>query len=203
MHRNIQYLTRQEYDAISHTLESDKSVSLEDKAIMTIAMYTGLRGCDIAGLTFDSIDWNRDLIRIRQSKTQNPLILPLRAVVGNAIFDYIKYERPRCQEPYIFITVKRPYRRYHTGNLDAICVKVMHKAGVRLSSDDRKGLHLFRHYVATSLLQSKVQQPVISATLGHASPRSLNHYLDADMEHLKGCSLDISRFPIGKEVFGV
>lgn len=46
-------------------------------------------------------------------------------------------------------------------------------------------MHLFRHNVATSLLHSGVQQPVISATLGHASPDSLDCYLNAEFERLK------------------
>ena len=50
-----------------------------------LAIYTGLRGCDIAGLTLDAIDWNRDFIYIRQQKTEIPLELPLTAIVGNAI----------------------------------------------------------------------------------------------------------------------
>lgn len=164
-------------------------------------MYTGLRGCDISGLTFDSFDWQHDLIKITQSKTGNQLILPLRAVVGNAIFDYLQKERPICPDPYIFLTVNAPYRRLHTSNLDAICSKLMYKAGIRLQSKERKSIHLFRHHVATALLQSGVQQPVISAALGHSSPESLDHYLSAEFKRLKECSLSIKGFPMRKEVF--
>lgn len=77
----------------------------------------------------------------------------------------------------------------------------MNKAGIRNSPDDRRGLHLFRHYVATSLLENGVEQPVISSTLGHQSPESLNSYLSADFVHLKECALSIDLFPIRKEVF--
>lgn len=199
--KNIQYLTKQELNAIKHTLEYDDTVSLQDKAIITIAMYTGLRGCDISGLTFDSFDWQHDLIKITQSKTGNQLILPLRAVVGNAIFDYLQKERPICPDPYIFLTVNAPYRRLHTSNLDAICSKLMYKAGIRLQSKERKSIHLFRHHVATALLQSGVQQPVISAALGHSSPESLDHYLSAEFKRLKECSLSIKGFPMRKEAF--
>lgn len=40
-----------------------------------------------------NIDWKADRMNIRQSKTDAPLCLPLTATVGNAIYDYIKYER--------------------------------------------------------------------------------------------------------------
>lgn len=201
--KNIQYLTEQELAAIKHTLENDSTISLRDKAIITLAMYTGLRGCDISALTFDSFDWNHDLIRITQVKTGQPLTLPLRAVVGNAVFDYLLHERPKCVEPYVFLTVHAPHRRLHTGNLDAICSKVMSKAGIRQSKNDRKSIHLFRHHLATSLLQAGVQQPVISATLGHASPDSLDRYLSAEFKRLKECSLSIEAFPVRKEFFDI
>ncbi len=88
-------------------------------------------------------------------------------------------------------------------NLDAICSKVMCKAGIRQGKNERKSLHLFRHNVATTLLQGGVQQPVISATLGHASPDSLDRYLSAEFKRLKECSLSIEHFPIRKGVFDV
>lgn len=107
-----------------------------------------------------------------------------------------------CDE-YVFLTVHVPHRRLPTSNLDAICSKVMNKAGIRQGESERKSIHLFRHHVATSLLQAGVQQPVISAALGHASPDSLNYYLSAEFNRLKECSLSIEGFPVGKGVFGV
>ena len=94
-------------------------------------MYTGLRGCDISALTLENFDWEHDLIKNTKAKTGQPLTLPLRAVVGNAVFDYLLKERPQCPEPYVFLTVHVPHRRLHTSNLDAICSKVMCKAGIR------------------------------------------------------------------------
>ena len=201
--KNIQYLTEKELTAIRHTLENDGTISLQDKAIITLAMYTGLRGCDISALTLDNFDWEHDLIKITQAKTGQPLTLPLRAVVGNIVFDYLLHERPKCMEPYVFLTVRVPYRRLHTGNLDAICSKVMRKAGIRQGENERKSIHLFRHHVATALLQAGVQQPVISAALGHASPDSLDRYLSAEFKRLKECSLSIEAFPVRKDIFDI
>lgn len=200
--KNIQYLTGQELAAIKHALENDGTISMQDKAIITLAMYTGLRGCDISALTLDCFDWEHDLIRITQAKTGQPLTLPLRAVVGNAVFEYLLNGRPKSREPYVFLTAHVPHRRLHTSNLDAICSKVMRKAGIRQGTNERKSIHLFRHHVATSLLQAGVQQPVISATLGHASPDSLDRYLSAEFKRLKECSLSIEGFPVRKGVFG-
>lgn len=61
--KNIQYLTSEEIQKVKEALSNDENaLVLSDKAIGMLALYTGLRGCDIAGMTFDAIDWNRDLI---------------------------------------------------------------------------------------------------------------------------------------------
>ena len=199
--KNVQYLTKEEMWRIKSVLEKDTTLSLQNKAICLLALYTGMRSSDICSLTFKSIDWDNDLIRIKQQKTNAALVLPLRAVVGNAIFDYITKERPKSSADTIFLTVNAPYRRLHSSNLNAICVSIMGKAGIRQNPGDRKGMHLFRHYLATSLLGYGVEQPIISSTLGHQSPSSLAPYLSADFTHLKECALNIERFPVRKEVF--
>ena len=199
--KNVQYLTKEEMWRIKSVLEKDTTLSLQNKAICLLALYTGMRSSDICSLTFKSIDWDNDLIRIKQQKTDAALVLPLRAVVGNAIFDYITKERPKSSADTIFLTVNAPYRRLHSSNLNAICVSIMGKAGIRQNPGDRKGMHLFRHYLATSLLGYGVEQPIISSTLGHQSPSSLAPYLSADFTHLKECALNIERFPVRKEVF--
>lgn len=201
--KTVQFLTDDEVTAIKSVLDTDTETSLRDKAIIMIAIYTGLRSGDISSLRLDSIDWGNDLINIVQSKTGNRLTLPLRAIVGNAIFDYVVNERQESNEPFVFLSVNPPYRRLHSSNLNAICCKIMDRAGIRQSDGDRRGMHLFRHRVATGMLGNGIPQPVISATLGHSSPRSLDHYLDAELKRLQECSLSIARYPIGKEVFGI
>lgn len=199
--KNIQYLTKDETKRVKSVLDNDTSLSLQDKAIGLLAYYTGLRSCDITALSLHDIDWEHDIIHIRQQKTGAPLVLPMRATVGNALFDYITKERPETIEKTIFLTVNAPYRRLHTSNLHAICVGIMKKAGIRNNAGDRRGFHLFRHHLATSLLENGIQQPVISSTLGHQSPDSLNPYLSSDFSHLKACALSIDCFPVEKKVF--
>ena len=200
--KNIQYLTSEEIKKVKEALaNAENPLTLRDKAIGMLALYTGLRGCDIAGMTLDSIDWDRDLIYIRQQKTRFPLELPLTAVVGNAIYDYLTSERPRTESRYLFVSQNKPYDRLKSKSIGNVAVRIMKVAGIRQSKGDRKGFHIFRHHLATALLGNGVPQPVISRTLGHTSPDSLEAYLSADFPHLKECSINIERFPVPEEVF--
>jgi integrase len=201
--KNIQYLTGEEVSRIREALGDRMSgLPLRDRAIGMLLMYTGLRGCDVAGMTLDSIDWKNDRIHIRQQKTEEPLDLPLSAMVGNAIYDYLSSERPDSGESRLFLSLTKPFTPLDSGSIGNITGKIMKEAKVRQSPGMRKGVHIFRHHVASALLGNGIPQPVISRTLGHTAPDSLEPYLRADFIHLKECALDISGFPIAGEVFG-
>ena len=200
--KNIQYLTPEEIQKVKSTLvDGENILTLRDTAIGVLALYTGLRGCDIAALTFDVIDWDRDFIDIRQQKTKSPLQLPLTAVTGNAIYDYLTSERPQTESRYVFISQHKPYERLKNQSFGNVADRIMKAAGIRQSKGDRKGFHIFRHHFATALLENGVPQPVISRTLGHTSPDSLESYLRADFPKLKECAINIERYPVPEEVF--
>jgi len=202
--KNIQYLTTQEVKQIREALnDMTNTLSKCDRAIGKLALYTGLRRSDIASLDLSSIDWNNDLIRINQQKTGEPLELPLTAVVGNAVYDYLTEERPSSLNPALFLTLIGSNRRMDVSNMWNVSARIMKAANVRQMEGDRKGFHLFRHHAATTLLGNEISQVVISRTLGHASPNSTETYLAADFVHLKECALSISLFPISEEVFNI
>lgn len=199
--KNIQYLTKEETTRIKTVLTGiTSSLSLRDKAIGLLAFFTGLRSCDIAGLVLSDINWKSDLININQQKTGVPLTLPLRAVVGNAIYDYLINERPKTKCQNVFVTQVRAFTKLQNGSLHNISMKIMKAGNIRTMPGDRKGFHLFRHHMAISLLENGISQPIISQTMGHRSLASLNPYLSADFSHLKECGLSIESFPIQKEV---
>ena len=199
--KNISYLTREEIEKVKAVLAPDNpSLTLRDKAIGMLALYTGLRSCDIAGMTLDALDWDREVITVLQQKTAVPLDLPLTTGVGNALYDFLTYERPSTESRDIFLSQRRPYERLQSSSLGNVAALIMRSAGIRQSLGDRRGLHLFRHHLATTLLGKGVPQPVISRTLGHTSPNSLEPYLTADFPHLKDCALSIARWPVPEEV---
>jgi|AntAceMinimDraft_3_1070362.scaffolds.fasta_scaffold03918_1 integrase len=199
--KNIQYLTAEEFRLLKTCLLAEQSpVCLRNRAIGLLAMYTGLRGCDIMGLRMDSIDWEKDVIIISQQKTAVPWNLTLGPVVGNAIFDYIVNDRSQTDVAEIFLSQHHPYGRMKPSAAYNVSKTIMKACKIRKNLGDRMGLHIFRHHLATELLSKNVPLPVISKILGHSSPSSTETYLSADMVHLKECSLSIENFPIGLEV---
>jgi len=203
--KNIPYLQPEETERLHEAFDSDSvsALSLRNKAIGTLLFFTGLRACDIAGLTLGEIDWERDEIGIVQNKTDVPLILPLSAMVGNALYDYITLERPESNDPHVFLGVSRPHDPITAGAIWLISSKVYDAVSIRMSKGERRGSHLFRYNAATTFIGNGIPRPVASAVLGHEDPASLDYYTFADIKHLRECALSIERFPVKEGVFDI
>lgn len=200
--KNVPFLTSEETDVIHESLNDETNgLSLRDRAIGKLLYFTGIRACDIAEMELSSIDWKAEEIRLHQQKTDALLVLPLTAVLGNSIYDYIVNERPQSIDHHLFLGAVYPHYLIEAGAVWHISAKIYKVASLRQNKGDRRGTHLFRHNVATSLLGSGIPRPVISQTLGHTNPSSLEPYLHADLTHLKECSLSIEAFSVGEEVF--
>lgn len=200
----IQYLTEEETDMIRKALYNrENRLSLRDRAVGTLLLYMGLRGCDIAGLLFESVDWDREFLHIIQRKTDVPMELPLTPTVGNALFDYMNSERPPSDDPHIFLSEAPPYRPLASQSIGNIALRLYHAAGIRQNTGDRKGTHIFRHHAVSHMLECGIAHPVISRTLGHTAPDSLEPYLMADFKHLKECALSVECFPVSEEVLAL
>ena len=167
-----------------------------DKTVMIMLAYTtGLRGCDIVNLKFDSIDWDACELRLVQEKTNIPVSLPLDTKTGNAIADYILHARPKCKSEYIFLRVLRPYTKI--GSMWTVIAKYAHIA----LGKDRKmnGPHAFRRGMGRQLLEANIPAPLICDILGHSSSVSLRQYTASSLEKLKVCAGTISAIPIAQE----
>lgn len=198
-HKNTPFLTDDEVtDILSAIRSTDGNLSLRDRAIGLLLVYTGMRASDISSLKLNDIDWHNGQMHCIQQKTGVPLYLPLLPVVGNAIFDYLEKERPKSSCRYLFLN-HISAGKLAPASIGSISNVIYKSACVRNGKGERKGTHIFRHHLVTALLSNGTDQATISQTVGHSSPESLAPYLHADIENLRKCALDISHFPIHRE----
>ena len=187
----IPVLSDHEYAALKRVLQSP-DVPLRDKAIIHLALRTGLRSVDIVRMKLSDIDWVNDTIAVAQSKTGRPFRIPLSADVGNHLSSYILIERPRTDTPYVFLRSQAPHRAL-SGH--AACYALVRKsfarAGIRLGRE-RKGLHVIRHSLASRMLSRGVPITTISSVLGHANKASTDVYLATDEPRMRECGLPLA-----------
>lgn len=194
----IPILSDEEIDALNDVLREEQ-IPIRDKAIMLLALRTGIRAVDIVGLKLSDIDWVNERITIVQSKTRKALVIPLSPEVGNALSSYILEHRPKTDIAQVFLTSMAPVRPLSGHSVCyAIVRRVFHQAGIRLGNE-RKGVHVLRHTLASRMLAHGVAVPTISSVLGHASKTSTDVYLQTDEIRMRECAISLAAIPMNCE----
>ena len=186
----IPVLEKWEHEAFTEYLKT-ASLSARNRAICWLALETGMRAVDICNLNITDIDWANDRIHVTQQKTLKLLELPLRATYGNAIADYLLYERPSSNSTRLFLSKQAPFRPLSS---HAACWKIIlnafRSAGI-FKQDRICGTRFTRHIAASHMLNSGVPLYDISATLGHCNPNSVDVYLATDEHMMAQCCLAV------------
>lgn len=103
------HFSYEEADAILHTVDRSAPMGKRDYAILSVAIYTGLRLGDILNLRLSDIAWMQQEIEVVQEKTGAKIRLPLRIEAGDALADYILNGRPLSADDHIFVRHNAPH----------------------------------------------------------------------------------------------
>jgi site-specific recombinase XerD len=172
-------------DQIQKVLDScDRSTALGKRnyAILLLLARLGLRAGEVVVLTLDDIDWEAGVITVR-GKGKRVAQLPMPTDVGAAIVEYLREGRPRSTTRRLFIRQKAPL--VGLANSIAICSLVdraLEKAGVESSY---RGSHLFRHSLATQMVNNGATLPEIGELLRHRRPDTTAIYAKVDLVSLR------------------
>jgi site-specific recombinase XerD len=156
-------------------------VGRRDHAILLLLARLGLRAGDVAGLTFDAIDWLGGRLRVC-GKNRRETWLPLPQDVGDAILTYLKHGRPKLAAPQVFFKVIAPLGAITRWNVSRLVGTAIRRAGVRAPSH---GAHVLRHSAASSMLREGASLEEIGSVLRHASIETTLIYAKVDCELLR------------------
>jgi integrase len=184
--------TSEEVKKLLDSVDRGNPVGKRAYAVLMLITRLGLRSGDVAGLKFENINWEENRISLTQHKTGNPLTLPLLDDVGLAVIDYLKFGRPDCDLPNIFVTHRPPSPHSMERGIYGLVSEQLGRAGL-LTVKRKRGPHALRHSLAGRLLEENVPLPVISEILGHADTNTTAAYLAIDISKLRLCSLEVSR----------
>jgi len=182
----------EDLERIMNAIDLNSAIGKRNKVILLLASRLGLRGSDIRNLKFSDIDWDNDTISFIQSKTKEPITLPLIPEVGEAIIEYLRYGRPKSKREEIILGHNAPYEPFKSNTgFNNIIIRYANKAGVKLTSERKHGIHSLRHTFASALLKQNVTPTIIAGLLGHTSSENVSVYLKAQDEALRECCLNI------------
>lgn len=161
-------------------------IGRRDYAILLLLARLGLRACEVVTLNLEDIDWENARITIR-AKGGRWNQLPLPSDVGDALASYLRHGRPRCSCRRVFIRHRPPLAGFTSSAAISSVVKhALHRAGVKSA---RKGAHLFRHSLATSMIRQGASLDEIGELLRHRSPNTTTIYAKVDLPALRPLAL--------------
>ena len=177
--RVVHFLIREEIEALLAVPDTMTWLGRRDRALLLLAVQTGLRLSEIVQLNKDSVILGRGAHVRCTGKGRKERCTPLTSQTQNILRAWLK--EARADGAALFPSV-------HGGHLSADAVqyllrKYVNVARTRCASLKQKRIsfHVLRHSAAMELLQAGVDCSVIALWLGHESVETTQIYLHSHM----------------------
>lgn len=163
-------------------------LGLRDRALMETLYSTGMRRLELAHLKIFDLDLERGTVFIRQGKGQKDRIIPIGERAALWVRKYLDDSRPRLasapDDGTVFLSnAGDPFSLDHLSDL------VRDYVDAALSVDGKQGkrgaCHLFRHTMATLMLEGGADIRFIQAMLGHADLKTTQIYTQVSIRQLQ------------------
>ena len=176
-------LTTDEVETILNQADLESPFGVRDRAIMETLYSTGIRRLELVNLTVFKLDQNRGTLFIDQGKGNKDRIVPIGERALAWVNKYLEEVREELLvDPNVatlFITYQG--EGFHPNKLTAIIRKYIEQADIGKSGS----CHLFRHTMATQMLENGADVRFIQELLGHASLDTTQRYTHVSINKLK------------------
>lgn len=176
-------LSNTQLEQVVNALDVSKPGGYRDRAILLCLATLGLRPSEVAGLRLNDIDWRHGTIEVASRKNRRGAVLPLTREVGQAIASYLRKERPPTHERGLFLkhTGHRRGEPISRDTVYSVAVCAMRRAGIETPVG---GAYVFRHTVASRMVQQGVSLKDVADVLGHRSIDITAIYAKVDLPAL-------------------
>jgi len=181
LQRPIEFLSRDEVDALLAAPDSNRWAGRRDRALLLLAVQTGLRAAELLGLRYQDIMLGRGAHVRCLGKGRKLRCTPLRKDCVALLRSWLK-ERHGEPSDLVFPNA-RGSALSHDG-LQYLLAKHLTTAQRHCPSLTRKHVtpHVLRHSVAMDLLEHGVDRSTIALFLGHESVETTSIYLHANLK---------------------
>jgi site-specific recombinase XerD len=159
-----------EVEGIVEAFGGDDPLSMRNRALVELVYSAGLRSAEAVGLDLGDVDFEQELVHVREGKGGKDRVVPLGEEAGLLVSRYLHRARPalvRGAENALFLSVRG--RRLDTSTIRRL---VPHP-------------HRLRHAFATHLLEGGADLRTIQELLGHASLSTTQMYSHVDAKRLR------------------
>lgn len=161
----LQTFFRQVYANRASVVEETQACrrAIRDVALFELMFSTGMRVSEISNLQVTTVDLDRGAVLIRGKGNKERLIPICDNEVHSALIAYIGLESTRREADAFFFTNR------FGGRLSEQSIRMALKRHAKAAGIEKITPHIFRHTVATMLLEQGVDLRFIQMFLGHSS----------------------------------
>lgn len=176
-------LSVEDVDTLLHTPKTDTIYGIRDRAILETLYSTGIRKMECVNLSTQDIDPNRRTVFIRCGKGGKDRLLP----IGERALHWVERYRWEVrdllqvdpQDKTLFLTdYGEPFIK---GRLSSLVRRYLHHAKI----DKPGACHLFRHAMATHMLDNGADIRYIQMMLGHSELSTTEVYTQVSIQQLQ------------------
>ena len=176
-------LSAEEIEAILRHTQVYGDIGIRDRAIFETLYSCGIRRKELAGLTLRDIDFVRGTLVVFEGKGLRDRVIPIGKRACAWVYKYLEDVRPSLvvgeDAGHLFLTdYGEPFLRNRVTDL---VKKYFEAVGI----DKPGGCHLFRHSMATHMLENGADIRYIQAILGHGSLKTTEIYTRVSIKKLK------------------
>ncbi len=178
-----QVMNEDETHTVLAATDINTPTGLRNRAILEVLWSTGIRRMEIANLLLSEVDFGRGVVLVRQGKGRKDRVVPIGGQALHWLSRWLSV-RPeltrRGDSGHLFIT--RKGRGLAKGTLTWIAADSIRKQA-QLTKPG--ACHLFRHSMATQMLENGADTRHIQAILGHEKLETTQIYTRVAIGHLK------------------
>lgn len=175
-------LTVLEVERVLAGADTATPIGLRDRAMMEVLYATGMRRMEIAQLEIGDIDVERCVVLIREGKGRKDRLIPMGERALHWVQEYLDRSRPALMWNQQDLTLFLGNEGHALSPLwlSTIIARYVDKAQV----GKHGGCHLFRHTMATLMLEGGADIRFIQAMLGHAELSTTQIYAQVAIRQL-------------------
>jgi integrase/recombinase XerD len=177
-----QMLTAPEVEQVLAAADVSTAIGIRNRAILETLYSTGIRQSELRALRLRDLDLDAGTVHVRLSKGFKDRLVPLGARAMAWLSKYLDEVRPRL------VKEEDPKTLFLSEDglvmTSAVVLKVVRNTLDRAGIKKRGGAHLFRHAMATALLDGGADLRQVQQILGHANLTSTQLYTHVSVQKL-------------------
>jgi integrase/recombinase XerD len=176
--------TEREVEKVLAVPDVGDTLGLRDRAMMEVLYSTGIRRAELAALSLFDVDAERGTVTVRLGKGKKDRVVPIGERALAWVARYLDEARPLLTVPPDdgFLFVGEHGEAIELAKLTALMKRYIDSAKLGKTG----ACHIYRHTMATLMLEGGADVRLIQEILGHAELSTTQIYTRISIRHLKG-----------------